>query len=483
MTIEATIDGWVSDAAQRDADKVALIFQGDRITYGAMADMVKTRANALAAAGVGRGDRVAWYGLNHSEIFILIFACARLGAIFVPLNWRLAPAEIARIASDCAPKLCIYDDHFADAAQALTNTTPLHHNALPTDAPDHEPSGATTSDALMIVYTSGSTGSPKGAVLAQKALIANAQMSIDAHGMTTEDNVLNVLPMFHVGGLNILPTPAFSIGATVTILERFEPAAALTALTGATLAIMVPTVMQAIMSRPGWATADFSRLRGMSIGSTDVPRALIDAAHERGIPMHQVYGATETCPFAIYQRLDEAIETAGSLGRVGIACQARLMLPNGTEAPIGEPGEIWIKGDNILTEYWNNPEESARAITDGWFHSGDVATLDENGLYWFTDRIKHVVISGGENIYPAELERVLNTLPGVTEAAVVGRPDPKWGEIPVAVIVGDIDRDEVLNAFHGALARYKHPRDVVFVNALPRNAMGKVVAAEVRKLV
>ncbi|MGB0506674.1 MAG: class I adenylate-forming enzyme family protein, partial [Pikeienuella sp.] len=383
----------------------------------------------------------------------------------------------------CAPTLCIYDDHFAEAAKALNRITALHHSALLTDAPDHGPTGATTADALLIVYTSGSTGTPKGAVLAQKALIANAKMAIHAHDLTTEDNVLNVLPMFHVGGLNILPTPAFSIGATVTIHERFDPDAALTALTGTTLAIMVPTVMKAIMSRPGWATADFSRLRGMSIGSTDVPRALINAAHDRGVPMIQIYGATETSPYAIYQTLEEAEATAGSLGRVGIACQARLVQPDGTEAPIGEPGEIWIKGDNILTEYWNNPAETARAITDGWFHSGDVATLDENGLYWFTDRIKHVIISGGENIYPAELERILNALPNVTEAAVVGRPDPKWGEMPVAVVVGNTTREDILNAFQGTLARYKHPRDVVFAEALPRNAMGKIVAAEVRKLV
>jgi fatty-acyl-CoA synthase len=340
-------------------------------------------------------------------------------------------------------------------------------------------------DPILIVYTSGSTGKPKGVVLTQAAIAANAVMSVDAHQMTPDDVVLNVLPMFHVGGLNIMPTPAFSLGATAVIHEKFDPAAALIALQEANLAIVVPTVLQAIMATPSWEDADLSSLRVLSIGSTDVPVDLIEAVHERGVPMIQIYGATETSPFAIYQRIDEARTTVGSIGRAGSACQVRLVRFDGNDASDGEPGEIWIRGRNVFKEYWRDEEETKRAVANGWFRTGDVASRSPDGLYWFADRIKHVIISGGENIYPAELERVLRVHPAIAEVAVVGRPNPTWGEVPVAVIVvrAALAEKEVYQAFDGKLARYKHPKDIVFVDTLPRNAMGKVVAAEVRKMI
>lgn len=481
-----TIDAWIDAAAARDAHKTALICEDRRYDYGAMAKAVAARAGWLRAEGVAAGDRVAWYGMNHEEVFFLLFACARIGAILVPLNWRLAEAEVAGIVADCAPVLIVHDRNFGGVAARLTGPKIVDVADLSDLAEGHgeqdggeqdggeQGGGVSLSAPLLIVYTSGSTGKPKGVVLAQKALVVNAAMSVEAHGLTVDATVLNVLPMFHVGGLNILPTPAFSIGATVIIHERFDPAAALAALENVTHAITVPTVLGAIMAAKGWPEADLRHLRAISIGSTDVPREMIDAVQARGVPVIQIYGATETAPLAIYQRIDEAMATTGSIGRVGLACEIKLA--EGTN-------EILVKGPNILTEYWNNPEETARAIKDGWFHTGDVAERDGRGLYWFRDRIKHVIISGGENIYPAELERVLRPHPAIAEVAVVGRPDPKWGEIPVAVVVpdGELTEEEVFVAFDGALARYKHPREVVFTDALPRNAMGKVVAADVRR--
>jgi fatty-acyl-CoA synthase len=479
-----------------------LIFGGETWSYAEFATRVEARAVALVTAGIERGDRVAWYGMNHAEVFTLLFASARIGAVLVPLNWRLAAAEIAKIVDDCGPRVVIYDDHFAHPAQALAEAgrAIVHHAAaipalsrsldertVAAEGPSPRLKAGETepADPLLIVYTSGSTGKPKGVVLAQAALVANAAMSVEAHGLTPEAQVLNVLPLFHVGGLNILPTPAFSIGATVELHEKFDPAAALHALTRSSHAIMVPTVLNAIMATDGWTKADLSGLKAMSIGSTDVPRDQIDAVQARGVPVVQIYGATETCPLAIYQRADEAMATTGSIGRVGSECEVRLIGPDGYDAPDGEPGEIWVRGANTLSAYWRDPAETARSLTDGWFHTGDVAVRDAEGLYWFTDRIKHVVISGGENIYPAELERVLRPHPKIAEVAVVGRPDPKWGEIPVAVVVAKapMAEAEVLTAFNGVLARYKHPKAVVFVDALPRNAMGKVVAADVRALI
>ena len=336
----------------------------------------------------------------------------------------------------------------------------------------------------MIVYTSGSTGQPKGVVLAQDAVIANAAMSVEAHGLTPEDTVLNVLPIFHVGGLNILPTPAFSIGASVMLHPSFDPAAMVRDLGRVQAAITVPTVLNALLALPEWAAADLCALRCLSIGSTDVPMGLIRQVHARGIPLVQIYGATETAPFAIYQTHADAMATEGSIGREGTACAIRLVTAEGQDAGIGQPGEIWVRGTNILRRYWNDPVLTAQAITDGWFHTGDVATCDAQGQYHFADRIKHIIISGGENIYPAEIERLLRVHPAIAEVAVVGVPDAKWGETPVVVAVrcADVGEAELLAMLDGSLARYKHPRRVIFVDALPRNAMGKVRADAVRAM-
>ena len=207
--------------------------------------------------------------------------------------------------------------------------------------------------------------------------------------------------------------------------------------------------------------------------------------HERGIAVVQVYGATETSPTAIYQTADIAFGTVGSIGHAGTACEVRIVGPDGKEMPTGEVGEIWVRGDNILTRYWNNEPASTASITNGWFHTGDMARVDSDGLYWFADRLKHVIISGGENIYPAELERVLSDFDGLAEFAIVGRADSRWGQVPVVVAVRQgtaCQEDDVLAHFNGRIARFKHPKDVVFVEALPRNALGKIVAAEVRAL-
>ena len=477
-----TIDSWISEAAEWDPGKTALDFEGQQISYAEMAAEIDRRAGQLTAQGVAHGDRVAWYGLNHPEVFILLFACARIGAILVPLNWRLAEAEIAEITANCAPKLILHDHNFANAARALSGPRVVALRELPADTATLAET-ATTDDPLLLVYTSGSTGRPKGVILRQKALICNAKMSIHAHGLAPEDRVLNVLPLFHVGGLNIRPTPAFSIGATVVLHASFDPDAMCADLARVNHAISVPTVLQAVINRAGWAGADLSNLRGISIGSTDVPVALIEAVHARGVPVFQVYGATETSPFAIYQTVETAMSSVGSLGQAGCACQIRLVDGHGADVPDDVPGEIWVGGDNVLAEYWRDPELTAETLRDGWFATGDVASRDANGFYWFADRIKHVIISGGENIYPAEIERILRLHPDVAEVAVVGRSDARWGEVPVAVVVGNADRgDDILAALDGQIARYKRPKEIRFVDALPRNAMGKVVAAEVRKL-
>jgi fatty-acyl-CoA synthase len=294
--------------------------------------------------------------------------------------------------------------------------------------------------------------------------------------------------MFHVGGLNIQTLPALHLGATVVLHDKFDPQAALDAIERdrPTLAVLVPAQLQAMMALPEWESTDLSCLRAISTGSTFVPVPLIEAIEARGVPMIQVYGSTETAPVAVYQRAADTQRKAGSCGKVAIHCEMRITDDEGRDVEPGTSGEIWIRGANVMDGYWNLPEETAAALTDGWFHSGDVGHLDEDGFLFVDDRKKDMIISGGENIYPAELENVLAGCPQIREAAVVGRSDTKWGEVPVAVVVatgeGALTDKDVLALFETRLARFKHPRAVIFVAELPRNAMGKIQKHEISKM-
>ena len=337
-----------------------------------------------------------------------------------------------------------------------------------------------TQTPLLIVYTSGTTGRPKGAVLRQEALIANATMSQHCHDMTSADHVLTVLPMFHVGGLNIQTTPALQAGATVTIHERFQPGDTLAAIEHdqPTLLLMVPSTMQALLEHPAWSATRLSSLRAISTGSTQVPQGLIDPFVARGVPVLQVYGATETSPVAIYTRLSGDWRRPGSTGLPGLLCDARVVDEHGREAAHGVAGEVEVKGPNVLAEYWGSPAATAEALVDGWFRTGDIATRDADGYFTIHDRKKNMIISGGENIYPAEVERVLLSHPAIAEAAVIGRPDPRWQEVPVGCIVlragAQASAAEIETYCLTELARFKVPRSYVFLDTLPRNVMGKV---------
>ena len=493
------IDSIVAAHAAQQPHRPAIAFQDTELTYAGLEAEVARMAGWLTAVGVGRGDRVALYAHNHPESFVTLLAVSRIGALMVPLNWRLSEAELAWQIAHSAPALILHGPEFAAIATGLTAATGCQcqeiSGTLDAARAGHAmaETGASGDAAaeLLVVYTSGTTGRPKGAVLAQPAMIANAVMSHHAYAMTADDVVLNLLPLFHVGGLNIQPLPALLLGAQVVIAPAFDPGEALAAIERRriTQVTVVPTVLSALLTHPGWDKARLDSLRMIAIGSTDVPVPMIAAVHDRGVPVVQVYGATETAPTAIYQTADIAFDTAGSIGRAGCACEIRIIGPDGADLPDGEVGEIWVRGANILTRYWRDEAATAAAITDGWFHTGDMARIDGDGLYWFADRLKHVIISGGENIYPAELERVLRDLPGLKEFAVVGRDDERWGQVPVVVAVAGgtpssdpVDRAAVLTHFDGRLARFKHPKDVLFVAALPRNALGKVVAADVRAL-
>lgn len=481
---------WIERHARFAPGATAIRFDGGEIAYEELARSIRRAASVLAELGVKQGDAVAYLGLNHPSALVLLFACARLGAMFAPLNWRLAPPELARVLADCPPAAFFVGPDFVAQAATIGNaiqTTEIGTLEHGTDTAP--PAAGGENSPLLLCYTSGSTGAPKGVVLTQRALLWNAVNSTHMHDLASTDRVLTTLPMFHVGGLNIQTTPALHAGASVTLHPRFDPQATLDAIEDdrITLTVLVPAQLIAMMELPGWKTADFSSLRSITTGSMTVSEALVRKFSARGTPVIQVYGATETCPIATYVRTEDALRKAGSAGLPALHCEVKVVGDDGAELPVGRDGEILVRGPNIAIGYWNAPAETTQAFRDDWYHSGDIGHFDDDGHLYVVARRKDVIISGGENIYPAEVESALLECPEIEEVCVVGAPDERWGEAAVAAVVLKPGRRmteaEVLELFKGRIARYKQPREVRFFERLPRSALGKVQKEAVRKAI
>jgi fatty-acyl-CoA synthase len=485
-------------------DKPAIIFEGATLSYAAFHARIEQTARALKAEfGIVSGDRVAILSLNRPDYLVLLYACARLGAMLVPLNWRLAVAEQLFILADAGAKLLVLERAFAEILPELEKSQPdtgivgfdftppqgFAFDKLLTQARgDGRNPHTDLTCPLLIVYTSGTTGRPKGAVLRQDALLWNGVMSQHMHDLTSDDHILTVLPFFHVGGLNILTTPALHHGATVTIHSRFTPDATLAAFARErpTLTVLVPATIQAVTEHPDWVSTDLSSLKAITTGSTIVPPHLIERFVARGVPVLQVYGSTETCPVAVYTRLGGDLSRTGSTGLPGLCCEAAVIDDAGAELPPDTPGEIAVRGPQVFCEYWGNAEATTEALHDGWYRTGDIGRRDADGYFWVHDRKKNLIISGGENIYPAEVERVLLEHPDVIECGVIGRPDPRWDEVPVAYVIRragcSVEAESLKAHVLTQLARFKVPSAFVFVDDLPRTALGKVQHFVLRQL-
>jgi fatty-acyl-CoA synthase len=493
---------WITRHACFAPDAPALQCGATRYSYAQLAARIELAAGRLAALGLGRGDVVAFLGLNNPEMLALLFACARLGALLTPLNWRRAPPELARTLAETRPQLLCSEPAFVAALSAsAAQLRGVRCLALgPTAAPGwaewealapapSAPAAGEESAPLLVCHTSGTAGEPKGAVLTQRALLWNAINSAHMHDLTSADRVLTTLPLFHVGGLNIQTLPALHAGASVTLHPKFEVDAVFDTIEREriTLTVLVPTQLVAMMEHPRWRRADLSSLRVISTGSTIIGPALIHKVAERGVPLIQVYGSTETCPIATYVRAADALRKAGSAGAPALHCEIRVVDDAGRDVPCGSDGEILVRGPSVMQGYWHAPEATAAALQDGYYHSGDVGHLDADGYLYVVSRKKDMIISGGENIYPAEVEGVLLECRAIEEVCVVGRPDERWGEIVVAAIVrraGErLEAADVLALLDGRIARYKHPRTIVFLERLPRTALGKVKIEEVRAVI
>ena len=480
-----------AEQAGRAPDALALQAGERLLTMQGFVDLADATARQFQARGLGAGDFIGWLGHNSPEMLAALLACAKLGAVWVPLNWRLAAPELAAIARHAGLSALVNTpelDGLAGQVRALGLKAKQGGAADRGSPVPADPSAArcpVQPGDVMLVYTSGTTGEPKGAMHTQAGMLANLDIATAVQEMTAADRVLAVLPLFHVGGLCIQVLPALAGGAVVNLHARFDPGAWLhdVATWRPTTSLLVPAVMQALIGHPDWPGADLGSLRYLNSGSSIVPVALIEAFHARGVPMAQVYGSTETGPFSIALRPVEAQAQVGSVGRPAPGVQLRLADAAGAEVASGEVGEIQLQAPNLMRGYHQLP--AGTGFIDGWFATGDLARTDADGFVTVVGRSKDMIISGGENIYPAEIENLAVTWPGVAEAAVVGLADARWGEVPVLVLVArhgaQLDVPALAAHLQTRLARYKQPRCIVLADQLPRTALGKVQKAALRR--
>ncbi|WP_128981979.1 acyl-CoA synthetase [Streptomyces roseicoloratus] len=499
------LGSWPARRARKTPHRTALIHGSATVTYGALHERTTRLAHALRTAGVRRGDRIAYLGPNHPAFLETLFAAGLLGAVFVPLNTRLAAPEIAYQLADSGAGVLLHSPAHAATAESVTGghgrpgalgTTGVRtvvetggdayeellaaSSAEPLDEP------VSPQDVCVIMYTSGTTGRPKGAMLTHGNLVWNAVNVLVDHDLLADETALVSAPLFHTGALNMLALPVLLKGGACVLAESFDPGGTLELVErhGVTSMFGVPTMFDRIARHPRWATADLSSLRLLNCGGAPVPTPLIAAYQERGLTFLQGYGMTEASPGTLFLDAEHGVTKAGSAGVPHFFTDVRVVRPDLTPAAAGETGEVLVRGPHVMAGYWGLPEETAAAFTDGWFRSGDAARVDADGYVTIVDRFTDMIISGGENIYPAEVEDALLAHPDVAECAVIGVPDEKWGETARAVVVAREgtapDPAAVLASLTGRLAKYKIPRSLVLVDALPRTASGKLLKHALR---
>ncbi len=491
---------WLSKAAEHHPHKVALIDveSNKEVTYL----QFDTRASRFAEFlrdqwHIQKGDRIALLAHNSSEYLEMLYGCAKIGAILVCLNWRLSVAELEVILDDAQPAAFIFGKDFIDQGKSLMQSVKLQHamvvggDAAFEHAPNYETclmqaSGArivmpnwSEHDVWHLLYTSGTTGKPKGVLQTYGMVFINAVNTMLHGGITGKDVMLNVLPFFHTGGLNLFTNPVLFCGGTVYLMRQFDVDQAIELLNSKiTMFLGVPAIYLFISQHPKFKQYQFKNIRWLAAGGAPIPNSLLEEYLAKDLPICFGFGMTETGPAVFLTDVETAKKKVGSVGKPITLVDTRVIDSEGRDVKAFERGELLIRGPGITPGYWRMPEATAKAIVDGWLYSGDIAYFDEDGDYYIVDRSKDMYISGGENVYPAEVENVLYQLDAVKEAAVIGVADDKWGEVGKAVIAinpgTSITPEDITKHCRSQLAAYKVPKHVVFVDALPRNASGKV---------
>ncbi|MFI7705081.1 long-chain fatty acid--CoA ligase [Nonomuraea sp. NPDC049480] len=491
------IGGWPARRARMTPDRTAFVFGARSLTYAEVHERVTRLAARLRDSGVRAGDRVAYLGPNHTAFAETMFATHVLGGIFVPLNFRLTAPEIDYMLGHCGAKVLIHAPQCAGVVEALAGTAALDEivaledyeswlaqgDPMPIDVP------VSQDDPALILYTSGTTGRPKGATLSHANLVWNTYNMLIGVDVAGDETTLVSAPLFHVAALNQTLLPTFIKGGRSVIMPSWDVDACfdLVEKHGVTWMFGVTTMFAALARSPRWARADLSSLRTLMSGGASIPPALIRTYQERGLVFCQGYGLTETSPGATFLEASESERKAGSAGVPVFFANVRVVRPDLTDTGPGEPGEVLIQGPNVTPGYWNDPAATAASFAEGgWFRSGDVATLDEEGHLYIVDRVKDMYISGGENVYPAEVEAALFEHPAVAEAAVIGVPDATWGETGRAFVIARpghaVTEEELQDYLRARLAKYKIPRYVTFVDNLPKTGSGKIQKLKLRDL-
>lgn len=493
---------WLYRRAVLSPGKTALIdaIDGDRpITYAQWNKRVNRLATFLyEALGVRKGDGVSIYSTNRLEYLDTLFACNKLGSILHVNNWRLKPLELQPLIEEVAPRVLIYSREFAPQIETLRPNLPSieHFVALDEPARAEDISWASErekwspeqpppvelewEDPWIICYTGGTTGLPKGAVLNYRSVTANAVNTIIGWGLRPDDVVPEYMPFFHTGGLNCVTTPLVYLGGTNIVCARFDVEQLFEHIEKhrVTFFFGVPAMLLMIIQHPRWNDLDLSGVRLVMCGGGHCPAVVYEAFRDKGVPFKEGYGLTEAGPNNFWLPAEHTGIKIGSVGRPLFHVDVKLVGEKGNEVGPGEVGHLLIRGPHVFGGYWNRPEATAQTIVDGWLHTGDLAYRDEDGDYYIVGRLKDMIKSGGENIYPAEVESVIHSHPAVAEAALIPVPDPKWGEAGRAVVVlkpgEELSQEELISWLRERMAHYKVPKSVVFVAGLPKTGAGKV---------
>lgn len=490
------IGSWPARRVMVRPDSVAVVFEGRSVTYREFEVRVRKLANALRACGVRHGDRVAYMGFNHPALLETFFAAGSLGAAAVLVNPRLRQAEVEYILGDCGATTVVFgQDQRENAAGLEAELTGVRtwvsvdgggpgeeyerFLASGSEEPVDEP--VEQDDLALIMYTSGTTGRPKGAMLTHQNLFYQYVNALIGQDLRQDEVHLAVAPLFHIAGLNMMTLPTFMLGGTIIIHRQFRTPDVLRELAESrvTSAFMVPAMLDALSNAPQFPDADLSSVRGFMVGGSPLTERMLTTWAQRGVPVMQGFGMTETAPGVRMLEPRDGRLKQGSAGRSHFFTESLVVDLDGNPVPAGTAGEVIARGPNVMKGYWNKPQETAKALEGGWYHSGDIAVEDEDGYLYIKDRMKDVYISGGENVYPAEVENALPGLEEIQEAAVIGVPDGRWGETGRAFVVLFEDApepsgNEILTRLREGLATYKLPARVEVVAELPRTTTGKI---------
>jgi|TARA_B110000908_G_scaffold170258_1_gene229290 fatty-acyl-CoA synthase len=499
------VHDWIATHAGTRPNAIAItdLFSEREYTYAQMNERVAKCAGFLRdGLNIQQGQHVAILSQNSSDFMEILFACARIGAVLVPLNYRLVADELDFITGDAEAKALFCDADFLEVGKevAMGCDLPLidmqgdgsksrYEYGLAEAVPIYHMVDQDLSALWVIMYTSGTTGRPKGARITHYVMQSNNLNNMSNSNITQSSISLTFMPVFHIGGLNCYTVPTLFVGGRILMMRSFDAATTLAALNNKTVQVThflgVPATFQFMCQHPDFEHFDPSGIELATVGAAPMPVPLLKIWIEKGLQLQQGYGMTETGPSVFSLPREYALEKIGSCGKTLMFTKVRIVADDGNDVSANEIGELWVQGGNIIESYWNRPEANVKDFVNGWFRTGDAARIDEDGFYYIVDRTKDMYISGGENVYPAEVENTIYQLEGITEAAVIGLPDEKWGEIGCVVAVlksgSTLTEEDILNHCDGKMAKFKLPRSVRFIDALPRNTTGKVLKTVLRQ--